>query len=77
MMPYAVFGLTKVAKEQGLWVAATAKKILSGSKPGDFPVTRNKESTYWINSALAEKIGFEPDNELKSKSVMVTDNSSK
>ena len=75
MMPYCVFGLTKVAKEQGIWVAATARKILNGSTPGDFPVTRNKESTYWINSALAEKIGFDPDHELKSRSVMVTENS--
>lgn len=71
MMPYAVFGLTKVAKEQGIWVALTAKKILAGSKVADFPVTRNQESTYWINSTLAEKIGFEPDSELINKSTLV------
>ena len=63
MMPYAVFGLTKVAKEQGIWVAVTAKKILNGSDPGDFPVTRNQQSSYWINSNLAEKIGFKPDKD--------------
>jgi ABC-type uncharacterized transport system substrate-binding protein len=68
MMPYAVFGLTKVAKEQGIWVAVTAKKILKGSDPADFPVTRNKESSYWINTSLAEKIGFVPDKVLLSKS---------
>ena len=70
-MPYAVFGLTKVAKEQGIWVALTAKKILAGSKVANFPVSRNKESTYWINSTLAEKIGFEPDSVLINKSVLV------
>ncbi len=68
MMPYCVYGLTKVAKEQGIWVAVTAKKILSGSSLTEFPVTRNKQSTHWINTELAEKIGFEPDSVLLSKS---------
>jgi ABC-type uncharacterized transport system substrate-binding protein len=67
MMPYVVFGLTKVAKEQGIWVAETAKKIIAGSKVSDFPVTRNRQSTYWINSILAERIGFEPDSTLVNK----------
>ena len=71
MMPYAVFGLTKVAKEQGIWVALTAKRILSGSSLTNFPVTRNKESTNWINTSLAEKIGFESDAVLLSKSKIV------
>jgi ABC-type uncharacterized transport system substrate-binding protein len=62
MMTYAVFGVTKVAKEQGIWVAVTAKKILLGSRPIDFPVTRNKMSTKWINESLAQKIGFIPDS---------------
>lgn len=61
MMPYAVFGMTKVASEQGLWAAETASKILKGNSPSDFPVTRNKLSTTWINADLAEKIGFYPD----------------
>jgi len=71
MMPYCVFGLTKVAKEQGIWVAETAKKVLAGTSIGDIPVTRNMKSTYWINTSLAEKIGFEPDSALASKSIMV------
>ena len=71
MMPYAVFGLTKVAKEQGIWVAETAKKVLAGTSIADIPVTRNRKSTYWINTGLAEKIGFEPDSVLISKSIMV------
>lgn len=75
MMPYAVFGLTKVAKEQGIWVAETAKKILAGSNVSDIPVTRNRKSSYWINSTLAEKIGFKPDSLLASRSIMVNTNS--
>lgn len=73
MMPYCVFGLTKVAKEQGVWVALTAKKILRGRDITDFKVTRNKESTYWINTNLAERIGFKPGQELIEKSELVTD----
>jgi len=73
MMPYCVFGLTKVAKEQGEWVAETGKKILRGRKITDFSVTRNRQSTYWINSVLAKKIGFKPNLELIKKSQLVTD----
>ena len=71
MMPYCVFGLTKVAKEQGIWVAETAKKILTGNKVSDFPVTRNKQSKYWINTSLAEIIGFQPDTALINRSQII------
>ena len=64
MMPYAVFGMTKVAMEQGIWAAETAKKIMNGSKPNDFPVIRNKLSTTWLNTSLAQKISFYPDTSL-------------
>jgi len=73
MMPYSVFGLTKVAKEQGIWVAETAKKILAGRKVKDFPVTRNMQRTYWINSALSAKIGFEPDSALVNRSIFLSE----
>lgn len=71
MMPYAVFGLTKVAREQGEWVAITAKKILNGARIIDFPVTTNKKSAYWINASLAGQSGFEPDSALLGKSTIV------
>ena len=64
MMPYAVFGLTKVAREHGIGAASRAKKILQGSSPSEFPVTSNRLSTKWLNSSLAEKIGFTPDSML-------------
>ncbi|MDB4582057.1 hypothetical protein N9164_02790 [Draconibacterium sp.] len=72
MMPYAVLGMTKVAREQGLWAAETAKRILNGENPSDIPVTRNKESAVWINSSLAEKIGFNLDKELLKQAKIVT-----
>jgi len=61
MMPYAVFGVTKIAEEHGIWVAGTAKKILSGVSPADIPITSNHESNVWLNIRLAEKIHFYPD----------------
>ncbi len=62
MMPYAVVGMTKVAREQGIWTAKTAKKILKGMNPTDIPVTRNQESVNWLNKSLADKINFQPDS---------------
>jgi ABC-type uncharacterized transport system substrate-binding protein len=64
MMPYVVLGLTKVASEQGYWAAKTAKAILNGTKPSEIPVTSNKQSAVWLNSVLARKIGFQPQDEL-------------
>lgn len=64
MMPYAVFGLTKVAREQGEWAAQTALKILNGKKPVEIPLAKNRQSKAWINPTLAAKVGFKPDAEL-------------
>jgi len=71
MMPYAVFGLTQVSKEQGMWAAETAKRILRGANPTDIPIARNRMSTVWINTTLAEKINFVPDEALLSKARVV------
>ena len=60
MMPYAVVGLTKIAREQGDWAAETALKILNGASPADIPITENRLSQAWLNPDLAEKIGFTP-----------------
>lgn len=71
MMPYAVIGVTKIAEEHGIWAANTTKKILLGSAPADFPVTRNKLSNTWLNKKLAEKIGFSPDSVFLKNAVIV------
>jgi len=73
MMPYSVFGLTQVSREQGEWAAKAAKKILGGTSPSDIPVSRNQLSTIWINRVLAEKIKFEPDTSLINKANIVGD----
>jgi len=38
MMPYSIFGMTQVSREQGTWAAETAKKILRGTPPSEIPV---------------------------------------
>ncbi len=56
MMDYAVFGFTKVAKEQGLWAAEKAIDIINGASPQDIKVTKNQQSRTYLNSTLAKKI---------------------
>jgi ABC-type uncharacterized transport system substrate-binding protein len=63
MMPFAVYGLTKVAREQGEWAAETALSILAGQEPSAIPVTRNARTKAYINPGLAAAIGFEPNSD--------------
>lgn len=60
MMPYAVFGLTKVAREQGEWAARTALAILAGKAPQAIAVTQNQQTQAWLNRTLAARIRFKP-----------------
>jgi ABC-type uncharacterized transport system substrate-binding protein len=64
MMPYAVFGLTKVAREQGEWAARTALEILAGRRADEIAVTRNTRAKAWLNRTLAARISFKPDAQL-------------
>ena len=59
MMPDAVFGLTKAPREQGEWAARTALEILHGKKPGEIPVTENRQTRCLVNLVLAARIGFQ------------------
>ncbi len=67
MMDYCVFGLTKVAREQGEWAAAMALKILEGTDPSAIPYTKCSRWHAYLNKRLADAIGFnlpeEPDGE--------------
>lgn len=67
MMPFAVFGLTKVAKEQGEWAAQIALEILNGKKPSEFPYTKNKLTKAWLNKNLAKKISFGLSGEIEKQ----------
>lgn len=71
MMPYTVFGLTQHSKEQGVLAAEAAKMILEGTSPADIPVSRNQQTTVWINTRLARRIGFEPSENLLENATTV------
>lgn len=67
MMPYVVFGLTKIAREQGEWLASTTNKILAGELTiAEVEMTRNRQAQLWLNNELAEKIEFQPSPELQT-----------
>ena len=53
MMPYCIFGMTKVASEQGEWAAKTALEILYGKNITEIPLAINKRSKTFFNSELA------------------------
>lgn len=51
MMPYSMFGMTKVPEEHGEWAATTALAILSGTSPRDIPIVANRKWDMWVNQA--------------------------
>jgi ABC-type uncharacterized transport system substrate-binding protein len=59
MMPYAVFGLTKIAREQGEFAARAALEILHGKSPADIPMVENRQTRCFVNADLAGRIGFQ------------------
>ncbi len=73
MMPYSIFGMTQVSREQGTWAAETAKKILRGTPPSEIPVSKNQMVSIWFNPELAEKVGFQPDPSLMGKVRTISD----
>ena len=74
MMPYCVFGLTKIQQEQGIWAAETALKILQGQNPKEIPVARNQQTRAWFNKDLAEIITFEPGHEFIANCTIIDSN---
>jgi len=52
MMPYAIFGMTKIPDEQGEWAALSALKILEGLKPSAIAIVPNRKWDMYINKSL-------------------------
>lgn len=67
MMAYAVFGLTKIASEQGVWASKKALQIANGTAPDQIPLTRNQQSQMWLNQSLANQIGWQPTGHIMDK----------
>jgi ABC-type uncharacterized transport system substrate-binding protein len=67
MMPFCVLGLTQLSQEQGIKAAEMAKRIAYGTDPSAIPIAKNTRSKVWINPKLANRIGFEPGEELRKR----------
>lgn len=67
LMQVAVLGLMPARREQGQWAARRALQILRGKSPTKIPVMQAQQTNAYINSTLADKIGFEPDEALLSR----------
>ncbi len=64
MMPYAVFGMTRVLQEQGEWLTAAAEKIISGADIRSIENTKNNRVQIFVNNDLANAVQFNPSGEL-------------
>ncbi|MCW5964943.1 MAG: hypothetical protein KIT83_12965 [Bryobacterales bacterium] len=58
MMPFAVVGRVKVAKEQGEWVAQQALRVIDGASPAEIPLARNQKSQLLTNPEMAALIQY-------------------
>lgn len=56
MAPFAMITYGKLASEQGEWAAATAIRILEGTRPADIPVVQNKKGKLFVNLAIAKAL---------------------
>lgn len=52
MMPYAMFGMTKVPEEHGRWAGQIAVEIINGAKPSDIPIIPNRKFNIIVNRPL-------------------------
>lgn len=71
MMPFSMFGMTKIPEEQGEWSGLTALAILDGMSPEDIPIIANRKWDLWTNTFLLNQANISlPDNILdKAKQV--------
>lgn len=55
MVPYTIFGLTKIPEEQGEWAAKVALSILDGVSPSEIPIVANRKWDIWVNENILNK----------------------
>ncbi len=67
MMPYAMFGMTKVPEEHGEWSGQVALAILEGAKPEEIPIISNRKCDLWSNEPLLQAAGVQLPKALKHK----------
>ena len=54
MMPYTMFGMTKIPEEQGEWAGRVAIEIMNGAKPSDIPIIPNRNFEIIVNNSLLD-----------------------
>ncbi|MGB5276393.1 MAG: hypothetical protein WBO16_04470 [Gammaproteobacteria bacterium] len=54
MMPYTMFGMTKIPEEQGEWAGKVAIEILNGTPPSAIPIIPNRHFNIIVNYALLD-----------------------
>jgi ABC-type uncharacterized transport system substrate-binding protein len=71
MMPYTIFGLTKVPEEQGQWAATTALHILQGHKPSEIAIVANRKWDIWINREILDSTEIKMSKRLLRKAKLI------
>ena len=54
MMPYTMFGMTKIPEEQGEWAGKVAIEILNGTRASAIPIIPNRNFDIIVNNKLLE-----------------------
>lgn len=73
VMDYTIFGLTKVAQEQGDWAGQVALALLNGTKPSDIPIVANRQWDIWLNESILAKTNIKLPPKLFLKANKITD----
>lgn len=60
MMPYAVFGMTKVVEEQGEWLIQNLSRLIDGNSITQVENTQNNRASFYWSPSLADAINFHP-----------------
>lgn len=71
MSPYVVFVAAKSLREHGEYAARTAIRILQGEKPGDIPLTENRNAELFVNLRMAKAAAIVPSVALMKTATVV------
>lgn len=71
MVPYSILSFVTTPAEQGEYAGAVAAKILTGSKPLDFPIVTNRKWELLVNNKLAGVAGVNLPPSLLKKANLV------
>ncbi len=70
-IPYAMIGYSILSEEHGAWAAATALRIIDGERPGDIPISQNKQGKLLLNLRYVKKLGVVIDRAVYSRAEII------